>query len=197
MIDPTSVLAVALGAVGAALFLVSRRHAERVARLEQDLESAETRNRQIENDARRFREEAAAVEARLRDEAAALEQRLRDDAAALERRLREREDALTRTEAERDAHDRSRKELEARITAIHAEKLALEAARTRLAESVSGLERRLSDLGGEKDDLERRTRGFQGEWDRQISTLEEEIQTVVRQLGEFRKGTRLPLPPRD
>ena len=197
MIDPTSILAVALGAVGAALFLVSRRHAERVARLEQDLEGAETRNRQIENDARRFREEAAATEVRLRDEAQALEQRLREEAASLERRLREREDALARTEAERDAHDRSRKELEARITAIHAEKLALEAARTRLAESVSGLERRLTDLGSEKEDLERRTRGFQGEWDRQISTLEEEIQTVARQLGEFRKGTRLPLPPRD
>jgi septal ring factor EnvC (AmiA/AmiB activator) len=70
-----------------------------------------------------------------------------------------------------------------------------EEAHARLEEACAALEQRLSRLTAEKDDLERRTRGFQGEWDRQMTTLEEEIQTVVRQLGEFRRGTKLPLPP--
>jgi septal ring factor EnvC (AmiA/AmiB activator) len=69
-----------------------------------------------------------------------------------------------------------------------------EEAEKRLQESCAMLEKRLAGLTAEKEDLERRTRGFQGEWDRQMTTLEEEIQTVVRQLGEFRRGTKLPLP---
>ena len=70
-----------------------------------------------------------------------------------------------------------------------------EEAASKLQESCAALESRLAALSVEKEDLERRTRSFQGEWDRQITTLEEEIQTVVRQLGEFRRGTRLPLSP--
>ena len=69
-----------------------------------------------------------------------------------------------------------------------------EDAEKRLQEACAALEKRLAGLTAEKEDLERRTRGFQGEWDRQMTTLEEEIQTVVRQLGEFRRGTKLPLP---
>lgn len=172
--DPTTILAVALGALGAALFLLSRRHAERVARLEHDIETVETRNRQIENENRRLQEEGAAT--------------------LLE--IRKRDETITRVTAERDAYDRTRQDLEARVAAVQTEKLALESARTRLAESCNGLEQKLATLSADKDDLERRTVGFQGDWDRQMTTIEEEIQTLVRQLGEFRKGTRLPVPPR-
>lgn len=70
-----------------------------------------------------------------------------------------------------------------------------EEAQAKIEQACAMLEERLARLGAEKEDLERRTRGFQGEWDRQITTLEEEIQTVVRQLGEFRRGTKLPLAP--
>jgi chromosome segregation ATPase len=70
-----------------------------------------------------------------------------------------------------------------------------EEAQAKLEQSCAALESRLAALAVEKEELERRTRSFQGEWDRQITTLEEEIQTVVRQLGEFRRGTRLPLSP--
>ena len=70
-----------------------------------------------------------------------------------------------------------------------------EEAHAKLEQACAALEQRLTQLASEKEDLERRTRGFQGEWDRQMTTLEEEIQTVVRQLGEFRAGTKLPLPP--
>ncbi|MGH7804606.1 MAG: hypothetical protein ACREQJ_09680, partial [Candidatus Binatia bacterium] len=68
-----------------------------------------------------------------------------------------------------------------------------EETQAKLEQACAALEERLARLGAEKEDLERRTRGFQGEWDRQMTTLEEEIQTVVRQLGEFRRGTKLPL----
>ena len=35
---------------------------------------------------------------------------------------------------------------------------------------------------------------FQGQWSHQLTTLEAEISTLIRQLGEFRKGTQLPIP---
>jgi cell division septum initiation protein DivIVA len=76
--------------------------------------------------------------------------------------------------------------LKERLLQTEAEKRAAEAER-------KALEARLATLLSEHQSLEQRVLGFQGEWSHQLSTLEEEIATLLRQLGEFRKGTQLPV----
>ena len=106
--------------------------------------------------------------------------RLKAEGASLSARLKDREEAHARLA---EAH--------VKLGESHAK---LEQSRVALEQACAALEQKLRQLSADKEDLERRTRGFQGEWDRQMTTLEEEIQTVVRQLGEFRTGTKLPLP---
>jgi hypothetical protein len=81
------------------------------------------------------------------------------------------------------------------------EKQELERQRTTLEETAARLERTRADLEGrlgklkdEHESLAHRVIDFQGQWSHQLSTLEAEISTLIRQLGEFRKGTQLPMP---
>lgn len=87
------------------------------------------------------------------------------------------------------------------IEALEAEKQEIEKQRAALAESAARLEKaraeleaELAKLRREHSALEGRVLDFQGLWSKQLSTLEAEISTVMRQLGEFRAGTQLPLP---
>ena len=89
---------------------------------------------------------------------------------------------------------------EKKLMASEAEKQELERQRAVLAESAARLEKQRADLEAEvarlrreQDSLERRVVDFQGTWSHQLSTLEAEISTLIRQLGEFRKGTQLPI----
>jgi uncharacterized protein YhaN len=88
-----------------------------------------------------------------------------------------------------------------RLEAAEAEKRDLEQQRSVLAETAARLEKARTELEAELDklrreheSLEHRVVGFQGQWSHQLSTLEAEISTLIRQLGEFRKGTTLPIP---
>jgi chromosome segregation ATPase len=88
-----------------------------------------------------------------------------------------------------------------RVEATEAEKQELERQRAVLAETATRLERvraelesELTKLRREHESLERRVVDFQGQWSHQLTTLEVEISTLIRQLGEFRKGTQLPIP---
>lgn len=67
---------------------------------------------------------------------------------------------------------------------------ALETTKKRL----EAVEAELAKLRREHVSLEHRVVDFQGQWSHQLSTLEEEISTLIRQLSEFRKGTTLPIP---
>jgi chromosome segregation ATPase len=95
-------------------------------------------------------------------------------------------------------------ELRGRLRSLEAERdelleraRRLEETASRLESARAELERNLSHLRERHAALESSVLQFQGEWQRQMTTLEEEIATLGRQLGEFRKGTRLPLPPGD
>jgi chromosome segregation ATPase len=77
---------------------------------------------------------------------------------------------------------------------VEQQRAALEESAARLEKMRADLEERLGKLRNEHDSLEHRVVDFQGQWSHQLSTLEAEISTVVRQLGEFRKGTQLPMP---
>jgi chromosome segregation ATPase len=70
----------------------------------------------------------------------------------------------------------------------------LEQAAARLEKARAALDSQLTALQGEHTSLRTRVVSFQGDWDHHLSTVEEEISTLMRQLGEFRKGTRLPIP---
>ncbi len=63
----------------------------------------------------------------------------------------------------------------------------------RLEKARAEMEARLAALMSEHQALEKRVLAFQGDWSHQLTTLEEEIATLLRQLGEFRKGTQLPI----
>ncbi len=74
----------------------------------------------------------------------------------------------------------------------------IEALKVRLVETEETavrLEKARAEVEGRLQALEKRVLGFQGDWSHQLTTLEEEIATLLRQLGEFRKGTQLPIPP--
>ncbi len=117
------------------------------------------------------------------------------------RALIEQREALKTTLAEASAAlDATQK----RLDAVESERQELERQRAALAESASRLEKAraeleadLAKLRGEHESLEYRVVDFQGQWSHQLSTLEAEISTLIRQLGEFRKGTTLPIPRPD
>jgi hypothetical protein len=85
------------------------------------------------------------------------------------------------------------------LEATEKEKQEIDRQRATIAEAAARLEKVRgeleSDLGRlrrEHESLEFRVVEFQGTWTHQLSTLEAEISTLMRQLGEFRKGTQLP-----
>jgi DNA repair exonuclease SbcCD ATPase subunit len=114
------------------------------------------------------------------------------------RALIEQRDTIKVTLAETSAALDARTQ---RLEAVEAEKRDLEQQRSVLAETAARLEKaraeleaELGKLRREHESLEHRVIGFQGQWSHQLSTLEAEISTLIRQLGEFRKGTTLPIP---
>jgi uncharacterized protein YhaN len=124
---------------------------------------------------------------------------LEGDLDALENRNRqlvENRDALKATLSETTSTlDATKKSLEA----SEQEKREIERQRVTLAETAARLEKLRADLETdlarlrrEHESLEFRVVEFQGTWSHQLSTLEAEISTLMRQLAEFRKGTQLP-----
>jgi predicted RNase H-like nuclease (RuvC/YqgF family) len=124
---------------------------------------------------------------------------LESDLDALENRNRqlvENRDALKTSLSETTSTlEATRKSLEA----SEQEKQEIERQRATLAETAARLEKLRADLEAdlvrlrrEHESLEFRVVEFQGTWSHQLSTLEAEISTLMRQLGEFRKGTQLP-----
>jgi peptidoglycan hydrolase CwlO-like protein len=124
---------------------------------------------------------------------------LEGDLDALENRNRqliENRDALKTTLSETSSTlEATRKSLEG----SEQEKREIERQRVSLAETATRLEKLRADLEAdlarvrrEHESLEFRVVEFQGTWSHQLSTLEAEIATLMRQLGEFRKGTQLP-----
>lgn len=112
---------------------------------------------------------------RLTNERDALNQKLAESRAALDQ-MRQRVNTL----------ETEKQELESRRDALEQTAARLEKARAELESALGALRTRHAEL-------ENRVVGFQGAWTRQLDTLEEEISTLVRQIGEFRKGTPLPL----
>jgi chromosome segregation ATPase len=107
------------------------------------------------------------------------------------RTLQEQRDALKSTLAETtSAHDAAKKQLET----SEAERAAAEESVARIEKLRAELEDELARARREHESLERRVVDFQGQWSHQLNTLEAEISTLIRQLGEFRKGTQLPIP---
>ena len=115
---------------------------------------------------------------------------LETDLDALEghnRTLADERDALKATLAETSqALDATKKSLET----SEAEKREVESQRATLAETAARLEKARADLESElaklraeQESLERRVVHFQGQWSHQLTTLEAEISTLIRQLG--------------
>ena len=129
--------------------------------------------RQHQDEVRRLRGEIDDLESQNR--------RLLDDQHRLGNELRTAQQVLERLEADKAALEAKRDELEATLS--------------RLEKARADLETSLAALRGQHDALKGRVVDFQGEWSKQLTTLEEEIGTLNRQIGEFRKGTRLPIPP--
>jgi predicted RNase H-like nuclease (RuvC/YqgF family) len=113
------------------------------------------------------------------------------------RMLVEQRDTVKATLAETAASlEATKKSLEA----TEKEKQEVERQRATLAETAARLEKVRaeleSDLGRlrrEHESLEFRVVEFQGQWSHQLTTLDAEISTLIRQIGEFRKGTQLPI----
>jgi len=120
---------------------------------------------------------------RAHEKVAALESDI-DTVEGHNRTLQEQRETLTSTLAA------THKQLEA----TEAEKQAAAESAARLEKQRAELESEVGKLRSEHESLERRVVTFQGQWSHQLSTLEEEISTLIRQLGEFRKGTQLPIP---
>lgn len=113
------------------------------------------------------------------------------------RTLQEQRDTLKSTLGEATVELESTKK---RLETAEGEKQEIERQRAGLAETAARLEKVRAELEGEvarlrreQESLERRVIDFQGQWSHQLTTIEAEISTVVRQLGEFRKGTQLPI----
>jgi septal ring factor EnvC (AmiA/AmiB activator) len=129
------------------------------------------------------------------DRIAALESDL-DGVETRNRQLVEQRDAVKTTLAETSATLEATKKA---LDATEKEKQEIERQRATIAEAAARLEKLRaeleSDLGRvrrEHESLEFRVVEFQGTWSHQLTTLESEIATLMRQLGEFRKGTQLP-----
>lgn len=94
----------------------------------------------------------------------------------------------------------SLEDLRGRHETLGKEKAEIEKDRNHLRENCERLERTRTELETtvghlrtEKEALEKRVNAFQDDWRRQLSTLEEEISTLLRQIGEFQKATQMPL----
>jgi septal ring factor EnvC (AmiA/AmiB activator) len=124
---------------------------------------------------------------------------LESDLDALEtrnRQLVESRDAFKATLAETTAALESTKKS---LEVTEKEKQEIDRQRATLAEAAARLEKIRAELENdlgrlrrEHESLEFRVVEFQGTWSHQLTTLEAEISTLMRQLGEFRKGTQLP-----
>jgi hypothetical protein len=115
------------------------------------------------------------------------------------RTLQEQRETLKSTLGETTATLETRSK---QLAATEAAKQEVERQRAVAAENAARLEKQRAELESEvgklrreHESLERRVVDFQGQWSHQLTTLEEEISTLIRQLGEFRKGTQLPIPP--
>jgi chromosome segregation ATPase len=107
------------------------------------------------------------------------------------RTLQEQRDTLKSTLAETtSAHEAAKNRLET----SEAERAAAVETAARIEKLRAELEDELAKAHREHESLERRVVDFQGQWSHQLNTLEAEISTLIRQLGEFRKGTQLPIP---
>jgi chromosome segregation ATPase len=107
------------------------------------------------------------------------------------RTLQEQRDSLKSTLAETtSAHEAAKQRLEV----SESERLAAVESAARIEKLRAELESELTKARREHESLERRVVDFQGQWSHQLNTLEAEISTLIRQLGEFRKGTQLPIP---
>ena len=111
------------------------------------------------------------------------------------RTLQEQRDTLKSTLAQTSVALETAKQ---RVETTEAEKQELERQRAALAETAARLEKVRAELESElgkvrreQESLERRVVDFQGQWSHQLTTLEAEISTLIRQLGEFRKGTQI------
>jgi chromosome segregation ATPase len=110
------------------------------------------------------------------------------------RTLQEQRDALKSTLAETtSAHEAAK----TRLDTSEAERAAAVEAAARIERLRAELEGELAKARREHESLERRVVDFQGQWSHQLNTLDAEISTLIRQLGEFRKGTQLPIPRAD
>ena len=107
------------------------------------------------------------------------------------RTLQEQRDSLKSTLAETtSAHEAAKQRLEV----SELERAAAVDNAARIEKLRAELEGELAKARREHESLERRVVDFQGQWSHQLNTLEAEISTLIRQLGEFRKGTQLPIP---
>ncbi|MGH7898569.1 MAG: hypothetical protein ACREQQ_11490 [Candidatus Binatia bacterium] len=114
------------------------------------------------------------------------------------RMLQEQRDTLKGSLADTTAAlDATKKRLETTETEkadVEQRRAVLEETAARLEKARAELEERLGKLKDEHESLAHRVIDFQGQWSHQLTTLEAEISTLIRQLGEFRKGTQLPMP---
>ena len=137
---------------------------------------------------------------RAQDKLAALEGDL-DNVEKHNRTLVESRDQVKATLAETTtALETTKKALDS----TEKEKAEIERQRATLAEAAARLEKLRAELETDlarvrrdHESLEFRVVEFQGTWSHQLTTLEAEISTLMRQLGEFRKGTQLPFTRTD
>ncbi len=129
------------------------------------------------------------------DRIVALESDL-DGVETRNRQLVEQRDAVKTTLAETAATlETTTKALDAtekEKQEIDRQRATIAEAAARLEKVRAELERDLGRVRREHESLEFRVVEFQGTWSHQLTTLEAEIATLMRQLGEFRKGTQLP-----
>ncbi|MEA2625960.1 MAG: hypothetical protein QOD06_2005 [Candidatus Binatota bacterium] len=192
MLDAWILVAIALAATAVSL-LALRRTQQKLEGVFREVELLENHNRAAEEQKHGLEVEGELLKARLADREASIEElrargaELESGNAALEKRSKDLETERSSLEQalETARSDRMRSEDALRSS---------EAACAKLEEARAALAADLGALRADHETLRSGMSGFQGEWRRQLSTLEEEIGTLIRQLGEFRKGTRLPLP---
>lgn len=114
---------------------------------------------------------------------------LEAETAALENHIRTLDDQNRQLEQANGEIARQLAETQAALDSLRASHAELERQKSVVVTKLAALET-------ENESLRRRVLEFQGHWSRQLTTVEEEIGTVMRQLGEFRRGTVLPIPDR-
>lgn len=171
MIDPTSLLVVAVAVLGLYAVYAARRSQKERDSLQSEIDLLESRNRQLQDERELLRRGLVERQKEI--------DTLRKQVAALD--------------AARAESERQRAQLLERLSGLEKEKAELDGRLALLRDQHAAVERDLGALRDEHGHLRTRVLGFQGEWNRQLATVEEEISTLGRQLGEFRKGTRLPI----